>query len=401
MMNYQSAGKLGFGFMRMPLTDPKDDRSIDMPVLERMAGCFFDAGFTYCDTAWMYHACMSEPTVGRAVVARYPRESFTIASKMPVWMIRSHKKGVEIFETQKEKLGISYFDYYLVHDMNASNYAKAQKFKMLSYLQEKRAAGEIRCLGFSCHDTAEHIDRVLTECPFFEFVQLQINYMDWESNDVQSRKCYEVCMKHGVPVIVMEPVKGGTLAKVPEKVETLLKSVHPDWSPASWALRFAAGLPGVKVVLSGMSTPAQVEENTALFLEMAKESAGHSVDSEGTDGASLQHEILGEEELRTLMQAAAMIRGTIAVPCTGCRYCIEENSCPKQIPIPKYFSLYNTAKLLGTDGAGEHIAKEYEDLTGNGSGRAADCIGCRMCEQVCPQHIRIVDRLKEVSNLFD
>ncbi len=401
MMNYQSAGKLGFGFMRMPLTDPKDDKSIDMPVLKGMVDRFFEAGFTYCDTAWMYHAYISEPTVGYAVVARYPRESFTIASKMPVWMIRSHKKGVEIFEAQKEKLGISYFDYYLVHDMNASNYEKAQKFKMLSYLQEKRASGEIRCLGFSCHDTAEHIDRVLTECPFFEFVQLQINYLDWESDDVQSRKCYEVCMKHGVPVIVMEPVKGGTLAKVSEKVETLLKSVHPDWSPASWSLRFAAGLPGVKVVLSGMSTPAQVEENTALFLEMAKETAGYIVTPEGTDGASLQHEVLGEEELRTLMQAAAMIRGTIAVPCTGCRYCIEENSCPKQILIPKYFSLYNTAKLQGTDVAREHIAKEYAGRIDSGSGRAADCIGCRMCEQVCPQHIRIADRLKEVSTLFD
>ena len=260
--------KLGFGFMRMPLTDPDDQRAIDLPQVERMADAFFQAGFTYCDTAWMYHKFMSEPTVGKAVVARYPRDSFTIASKMPVFMIHSREEGVQTFAAQKEKLGVDYFDYYLMHNMDHENYELAKKYDMLNFLREKKASGEIRRLGFSCHDTAEFLDKVLTECPYFEFVQLQINYLDWEDEEIQSRKCYEVCVKHGKPVIVMEPVKGGTLANVPDPVKKLLQSVHPDWSPASWALRFAASLPGVEIVLSGMSNMDQLTENIGFMKDM-------------------------------------------------------------------------------------------------------------------------------------
>ena len=371
--------KLGFGFMRMPLTDPEDQTSIDMPQLESMVDTFFAAGYTYCDTAWMYHDFMSEPTVGKAVVARYPRDSFTIASKMPVAMIRSHEEGVEIFESQKRKLGVDYFDFYLVHDMNQANYERAKQFDMISFLREKREAGEIRALGFSCHDTAEFLDRALTECPFFEFVQLQINYLDWESEGIQSRKCYEVCVKHGKPVIVMEPVKGGTLAELPPAVREMLAAAHPDWSPASWALRFAASLPNVRTVLSGMSTLAQVQENTAIMADM---------------------EPLTEEELRILERAAAMIRGTIAIPCTGCRYCVEENTCPQGIPIPSYFALYNTEKLrTREDWSPER--EYYANYLTHGQGRASDCIACRKCERVCPQHIRIADWRKQVRAVLE
>ena len=365
--------------MRMPLTDPGDQTAIDVLQIESMVDRFFASGFTYCDTAWMYHDFMSEPTVGKVVVGRYPRESFTIASKMPVAMISSHEEGVQIFESQKKKLGVDFFDYYLVHDMNATNYERAKKFDMISYLREKRDAGEIRCLGFSCHDTAEYLDRVLTECPFFEFVQLQINYLDWESEGIQSRRCYEVCVKHGKPVIVMEPVKGGTLARVPAEVETLLRSVHPDWSPASWALRFAASLPNVMVVLSGMSTLAQVEENTSFMADM---------------------DPLGTEEIRLLELAAGMIRGTIAIPCTGCRYCVEENQCPQNIPIPNYFSLYNTEMLRDPEGWSPE-REYYDNFAIHGLGRASDCIACRQCEQVCPQHIEISAWMKQVSKVME
>ena len=361
--------------MRMPLTDPDDQTAIDIPQMEQMTDRFFGAGFTYCDTAWMYHDFMSEPTVGKVVVDRYPRDSFTIASKMPVAMIRSHEEGVEIFARQKEKLGIDYFDYYLVHDMNSVNYENAKRYDMISFLRQKRAAGEIRCLGFSCHDTAEYLDRVLTECPFFEFVQLQINYLDWESEGVQSRKCYEVCVKHGKPVTVMEPVKGGALASVPPAVEALMQIAHPDWSPAAWALRFAASLPNVRFVLSGMSTLAQMEENTALFSDM---------------------EPLSPSDRELLAAAAQMIRGSIAIPCTGCRYCVEENDCPRHIPIPNYFALYNTEKLRTREDWSPE-KEYYANLVAQSSGRASDCIACRKCERVCPQHIPISEWMPRVK----
>lgn len=367
--------KLGFGFMRMPLTDPNDQTAIDIPQLEQMVDTFLGAGFTYCDTAWMYHDFMSEPTVGKAVIARHPRNSFTIASKMPVAMISSHEEGVELYAKQKEKLGIDFFDFYLVHDMNAINYERAKKFDMISYLREKKAAGEIRTLGFSCHDTPEHLDRVLTECPFFEFVQLQINYLDWESEGIQSRKCYEVCVKHGKPVTVMEPVKGGTLATVPAEVEAMMREMHPDWSPASWALRFAASLPNVRTVLSGMSTLEQVRENTTFLADM---------------------EPLNEAELELLQKAATLIRETIAIPCTSCRYCVEENHCPRNIPIPKYFALYNTEKLRTRQDWSPEL-EYYVNYVRSGKGKASDCIACKKCERVCPQHIPISEWMKQVK----
>ena len=367
--------KLGFGFMRMPLTDPNDQTAIDMPRLEEMVDAFLGAGFTYCDTAWMYHDFMSEPAVGKAVVARHPRDSFTVASKMPVAMIHSHAEGVEIFEKQKEKLGVDFFDYYLVHDMNSVNYEYAKQYDMISYLRTKKEAGEIKSLGFSCHDSAEYLDRVLTECPFFEFVQLQINYLDWESEGIQSRKCYEVCVKHGKPVIVMEPVKGGTLATVPAEVEAMMRKVHPDWSPASWALRFAASLPNVRTVLSGMSTLEQVQENTAFLADL---------------------EPLNEAELELLQKAAAMIRETIAIPCTGCRYCVEESQCPRNIPIPSYFALYNTEKLRTREDWSPEM-EYYVNYVKSGKGKASDCIACKKCERVCPQHIPISDWMKQVK----
>ena len=371
--------KLGFGFMRMPLTNPNDQKSIVMDQLEKMVDAFFEAGFIYCDTAWMYHDFMSEPTVGKAVVGRYPRDSFTIASKMPVAMIKSHEEGVEIFEAQKKKLGIDYFDYYLVHDMSSGNYEKAKKYDMIPYLQKKKEAGEIKRLGFSCHDNAEYLDQVLNDNPFFEFVQLQINYLDWESEGIQSRKCYEVCVKHNKPVIVMEPIKGGTLANIPKSAEKLLKKVHPDWSPASWALRFAASLPGVQTVLSGMSSLEQLQENTEMMKNM---------------------EPLGEEELKTLEQAAALIRESIAIPCTGCRYCVEESQCPKGILIPNYFALYNTEKLrTRKDWSPEK--EYYVNYLKQGNGRASDCISCRKCEQVCPQHIKISEYMKKVKKVME
>ena len=371
--------KLGFGFMRLPLTDPDDQTAIDQELTNQMTDEFLAAGFTYFDTGWMYHDFTSEPALGAATVARYPRESFTIATKMPVAMISSHEEGEEIYAKQKAKLGVDYFDYYLVHDMNVNGYKKAKKYGMLSFLQERKARGEIRNLGFSCHDNAEFLDRALTECPWFDFVQLQINYLDWESEGIQSRRCYEVCEKHGKPVIVMEPVKGGTLAKVPAAAEALMRAAHPDWTPASWALRFAADLPNVMCVLSGMSDLAQLRENTALLADPAP---------------------LTDEDRDVLAKAAKLIRESVAIPCTGCRYCVEENECPQGIPIPNYFALYNTEKLREREDWSPE-KEYYADYLSQGKGAASDCIACGGCEAVCPQHIAIADWMAKVKVVME
>lgn len=373
------AKKLGFGFMRMPLTDANNQKSIDVAQVEKMVDLFMERGYTYCDTAWMYHDFMSEETVGKVVVDRYPRDSFTIATKMPDMMLKSSDEVAKIFAKQQEKLHTDYFDYYLVHDMNNVNYEKAKKFGVLEFVKAKRSSGEIKCLGFSCHDTPEFLDKVLTENPYFEFVQLQINYLDWESAGIQARKCYEVCEKHNQKVIVMEPVKGGTLANPPEQVKTMLKKAHADWSPAEWAIRFAASLKNVAVVLSGMSNFEQLDENTTFMQDFTP---------------------LSQDDFDLLLKAAEMIRQTIAIPCTGCRYCVEASHCPQNILIPNYFALYNTNQLI----PGRNFSPEieyYSNYLNQGFGKASACLACHACERVCPQHIHIAEWMPKIASAME
>lgn len=367
--------KLGAGFMRMPLLDSEDQHSIDMEQLEKMVDLFFERGFTYCDTAWMYHDFISEEIVGKAVVNRRNRDEFTVATKMPVMMLTNADEVPKIFEEQKRKLNVNYFDYYLLHDMSRRTLETAQKLGVIDFVTEKKKSGEIKCLGFSSHDDPEFIDQMLTEYPFLEFVQLQINYLDWESSGIQARKCYEVAVKHEKDIIVMEPVKGGTLADPPQVVKDMLKAAHPDWTPAEWAIRFAASLPHVKLVLSGMSNFAQMDENTA-FME--------------------NFEPLTKEDNELLLKAAEMIRQAIAIPCTGCRYCVEAAKCPKNIAIPNYFALYNTKQLMKNALFSPEV-EYYHNLVMQGYGAAGDCISCKKCEKVCPQHIHIHEWMPKVE----
>ena len=374
-----TSSKLGFGFMRLPLKNRNDETSVDLHEVERMVDLFLERGFTYCDTAWMYHNFSSEDIVGKTLVDRHPRESFTVATKMPDMMLTSSEEVQKIFEEQKRKMHVDYFDYYLVHDMNNANYRKALQYGVLDFVRRKRESGEIRCLGFSCHDTPEYLDEILSRYPFFEFVQLQINYLDWESAGIQARRCYDVCVKHGKKVVVMEPVKGGTLADPPEYVKEKMSEVHPDWSPASWAIRFAASLENVMVVLSGMSSLSQMDENTI---------------------AMQNFKPLTVNENGILLQAAEMIRQTIAIPCTGCRYCVEANHCPKNILIPNYIALYNTTKFMHRNGFTPE-AGYYDNCLSQGYGPASACIGCRMCESVCPQHIPIHDWMPRIAEALE
>lgn len=369
-----SAKKLGFGLMRLPLTDKNDATSIDLEQVKAMVDSFIDQGFTYFDTAWMYCGFSSENAAKAALVDRYPRESYTLATKLHASFIETKEDRDRIFHEQMEKTGVDYFDYYLIHDVESSNYEKYQELECFEWLKEKKDQGLVKHMGFSFHSNAQQLDKVLTDHPEVEFVQLQINYLDWESERIQSGKCYEVAVKHGKKVIVMEPVKGGTLANVPAEVEKLLKDYNPDSSIPSWAIRFAASLENVMMVLSGMSNMEQLLDNT---------------------GYMANFKPLNQEEKAIVEKAAELIRASITVPCTGCSYCTE--GCPMKIEIPKYFALYNEDKRESNEKDNKAI---YEELTKE-FGKAGDCIACGQCEDICPQHLPIIEKLQDVAGHFE
>lgn len=370
------AGKLGFGCMRLPLADPKDYAQVDIAQVEKMVDSFLERGFTYFDTAYMYHEFQSEKIVRKALVERHDRNTFTLATKLPTMFLKAEGDQERIFAEQLEKCGVDYFDYYLLHNLNAANYPAAERFDSFGFASRLKAEGKIRHLGFSFHDSAELLDEILTAHPETEFVQLQINYMDWENESIQSRKCYETARRHGKPVVVMEPIKGGTLANLPAEAEALLRRVRPDLSPASWAIRYAASLNGVMMVLSGMSSMEQLDDNTSYMQDF---------------------EPLNAEERAAVAEAVAIINRSIAIPCTACRYCVA--GCPKQIAIPEYFALYNNLEQSTHKGFAVQTVY-YANLTQT-HGRASDCIGCRKCEKSCPQHLPIVEHLRRVAGKFD
>ena len=370
--------KLGFGLMRLPLLDPNDDASVDVEQVKQMVDLFLAKGFTYFDTAIMYNGFASQRVAKEAIVDRYPRDSFTLATKLHSAFFDSFEDRDRVFQEQLEQTGAGYFDYYLIHGVEASNLPKYEQYDCFRWLLEKKAAGLVKHAGFSFHDTPELLDQILTKYPEMEFVQIQLNYLDWESEWVQSRAVYEMAAKHGKPVIVMEPVKGGTLAKVPEAAQALFRAAEPDLSVPSWAIRFAASQENVMMVLSGMSTLEQMRDNLS-YMEDFKP--------------------LTPEEIRLTHQAADIINGQITVPCTGCSYCTD--GCPMQIPIPKYFSLYNEDMREDLAEKGWTINfTNYENLTAK-FGKASDCVACGQCEGVCPQHLPIIDLLKDASAKLD
>lgn len=367
--------KLGFGLMRMPtLNNANKSADVDIEQVKKMVDMFMEKGFTYFDTAWMYNGFASESTAKTVLVERYPRDSFTLATKLHAGFFDSFEGRDKIFNSQLEKTGAGYFDYYLLHGIESSMYPKYEQFDCFNWLLEKKASGLVKHAGFSFHDAPELLDEILTKHPEMEFVQLQINYLDWESQWVHSRACYETARKHNKPVIIMEPVKGGTLANIPEEAEKLFKDKAPDMSTASWAVRFAASLPGVMTVLSGMSNIAQMEDNLS-YMEDFKP--------------------LTEEEKELCFKAADIINGQIAIPCTACSYCTE--GCPVHIAIPQYFSLYNEDMREHLEEKGWTVNYTNYDILNSKFGKASDCIGCGQCEGVCPQHLPIIENLKKVS----
>ncbi len=367
--------KLGFGLMRLPLTDTNDKGSIDIEALKEMVDTFMEQGFTYFDTAWMYCAFKSENAVKEALTDRYPRDRYTLTTKLHASYLKTKEDRDRIFEEQRQKTGVDYFDYYLIHAIDQELYSIYNEMDCFNWLIEKKKQGFVKHIGFSYHDSAEFLDQVLTEHPEMEFVQLQMNYLDWESAEVQSRKCYEVAIKHGKPVIVMEPVKGGTLADVPAEVRESFATYHPDLSVPSWAIRFVASLDNVAMVLSGMSNMEQLMDNISYMKEFVPMNA---------------------EETELVHKAAEMIKDSIAIPCTGCSYCTE--GCPMQIAIPDLFRVYNKSKRGEITDV--EANEEYRQLTESG-GKARECLACGQCQVACPQHLEIINYLKDVAKCME
>lgn len=361
--------KLGFGLMRLPRLEGDE---IDVEQTKQMVDKFLEAGCTYFDTARAYGG--SEEAIRKALVERYPRESYQLATKNAAWIgPKSYEDARKDFDVSLETTGAGYFDFYLIHNTGGARTKVFDDLDMWEFVKQLKAAGKVRHIGFSHHDNAEKLDELLSAHPEMEFVQLQVNWADWENDGVQARKCVEVCEKHGKPIVIMEPVRGGTLATPPEAVAEVLREADPDATFPSWALRFAMGVPNIITVLSGMSNLQQMEENLETWRT---------------------YQPLSNDEMAALHRAKEKLDELLDNPCTNCQYCMK--ACPKDIHISGIMEALNRANMYGQQNA----AGWYGLNTSDGH-HASDCIQCFSCEAACPQHIEIVEKLKKAADLFD
>ncbi len=371
---YDSIPKLGFGLMRLPTLPGGGQKDIDFDRVQEMVDLYMARGFTYFDTAYVYHEGHSEEVVKKCLLPKYPRERFQVVDKIPLWGIRSYEDYEPILRTELERTGLDYLDVLFLHGIGASQISLLDETRGWDFLKSAKERGLTKHIGFSWHSPAADLDALLDKHPEVEVVQLQINYLDWESPDVQSHACYEACRRHGVAVTIMEPVKGGSLADPHPDVAAIFREADPKASLASWAVRFAASLDGIITVLSGMSTLEQVQDNTRTMLDFRP---------------------LSGEERKVIARAVAKFNDITLIPCTGCRYCATD--CPQKINIPGVLAALNDyTKYRNADG----LRRRYGMTIGQG-GKAGDCIGCRSCEEHCPQHLRITQHLRRAAEIFE
>ena len=368
---------LGFGMMRLPLLEENNFASIDYEHVNRMVDAYMDAGFNYFDTAYVYHEGLGEKAFKKCVVERYPRDSFKIATKLPLFVITEESQLEPIFAEQLENCGVDYFDYYMLHNVSGFTEEAWKNVDLYSFIERKKEEGHIKHIGLSTHGDAEFLEEILFDHPELEFVLLQINYLDWEDENIEARKCFEVAKKYGKKVMIMEPYKGGFLADVPKEAEKLMKEHDPDRSVVSWAMRFVANMDAC-VVLTGASSLEQLEDNINEF---------NNADP------------LSEEELEMLEKVSEIINSNITVDCTKCRYCVD--SCSEDIDIARLFDLYNKHKMLEKDDWTQfgNAYLNYSKLPDVGI--ASDCIECEVCIEECPQKINIPEVLKDVAETFE
>ncbi len=366
--------KLGFGLMRLPRVEGNGD-VIDVEATKQMVDLFMEAGCTYFDTAWIYPG--SEDAMRQALVERYPRESYTIATKNAAWAgCKTREDAIEQFETSLRRTNAGYFDYYLLHNLGQNRTGVFDEFDLWNFAFEMKKAGKIRHVGFSFHSTAEELEEILNAHPEAEFVQLQINYADWENESIASRECYEIARRHKKSIVVMEPVKGGALANPSEEITGIFKDYHPDMSPASWAIRYAAGMEGILTVLSGMSNLEQMEDNLSYMKNF---------------------EPLNEEEEAVIKKVQEALKNVKTIQCTGCHYCTK--GCPVQIPIPEIIKARNILiKDMNRWGANEEYKKAVSQ---EGASKASACVACGQCETMCPQHLPVIKILADTAAVLE